>query len=181
MTHYQTMWQHIRRSPYQAMAAILIMMLTFLAVSVFAILIIGSTKVITYFESKPQVTAFFKDTAHQTDIDSLKNDLLATGKISSVKFVSKQEALTIYRQQNKSDPLLLDLVTADILPASLDISATNIADLGDLSTYLKNSPAVQEVVYQQDVVSSLTKWTNAVRIIGIVLIALLAIVSIFIM
>lgn len=179
--HLHTMWQHIRRSPYQAMAAILIMMLTFLAVSVFAILVIGSTKVITYFESKPQVTAFFKDSANEAQIEALKNDLLATGKIAGVKFVSKDQALQIYRQQNKNDPLLLDLVTADILPASLEISAVNISQLSNISSFLKSSSIVAEVVYQQDVVSALTSWTNAIRIIGVILIAVLAIVSIFIM
>lgn len=175
------MWQHVRRSPYQALAAILIMMLTFLAVSVFSIIIIGSTKVINYFESKPQVTAFFKDDARQDAIDSLKNDLQATGKVASLHYVSKDEALKIYREQNKNDPLLLELVTADILPASLDISANNIQDLTDLSNYLKNSSAVDKVVYQKDVVSALTQWTNAVRIIGIILITILALVAIFIM
>lgn len=175
------MWNHIRRSPYQATAAILIMLLTFLAVSVFTILIIGSSRVITYFESKPQVTAFFKDDAKQSDIDVLKSDLQSTGKVSSMKFVSKEEALQIYREQNKNDPLLLELVTADILPASLEISAYNLSDLSELSTFIKNNPAVSEVVYQKDVVSALTTWTNAIRIIGVILIALLSLVSIFIM
>lgn len=175
------MWNHIRRSPYQALAAILIMMLTFLAVSVFTILIIGSSKVITYFESKPQVTAFFKDDAKQDSIESLKTDLAATGKVSTMKYVSKDDALKIYREQNKNDPLLLELVTADVLPSSLEISANNLQDLPDLSVYLKNNPAVQEVVYQKDVVAALTTWTNAIRIIGVLLIGLLSLVSIFIM
>src|SRR5258708_29429629 len=144
--HWDTMWNHIRRSPYQALAAILIMMLTFLAVSVFTILIIGSSKVITYFESKPQVTAFFKDDAKQDAIDSLKNDLTATGKVSSMKFVSKQQALQIYREQNKNDPLLLELVTADVLPASLEISANNLQDLPAISQSLNGNAIVQEVV-----------------------------------
>lgn len=175
------MWSHIRRSPYQAMAAILIMVLTFLAVSVFTILIIGSSKIITYFESKPQVTAFFKDEATSAQIDSLENSLKASGSVSSIKFVSKNDALQIYRQQNKNDPLLLELVTADVLPASLEISATNISDLPAISTYLQRDQSVQEVVYQKDVVSALTTWTNAIKIIGILLIGLLSIVSIFIM
>ena len=179
--HTQTMWQHVRRSPYQAMAAILIMMLTFLAVSIFSIIIIGSTKVISYFESKPQVTAFFKDETKQADIDSLKNDLQATGKVAALHYVSKDDALKIYKEQNKSDPLLLELVTADILPASLDISANNLQDLTDLSNYLKNSPIVDKVVYQKDVVSALTQWTNAVRIIGLILVAILSLVAVFIM
>src|SRR5579872_3720157 len=173
----KTMFKHLRRSPYQAMAAILIMMVTFLAVSVFSILFIGSEKILSYFESKPQVTAFFKDTARQSDISTLETTLKGTGKVASMKFVSKQEALKIYQQQNKGDPLLLELVTADILPASLEISGVNISDLPSISAALSQSPIVQEVVFQKDVVSSLTTWTQAIRIIGISLIIILAVVS----
>ncbi|MGH7246292.1 MAG: cell division protein FtsX [Candidatus Levyibacteriota bacterium] len=181
MTHLKTTWAHVRRSPYQALAAVLIMMLTFLAVSVFTFLIIGSSKIISYFESKPQVTAFFKDDASQSSITALQKQLQSSEKVASIKYVSKDEALKIYRQQNKSDPLLLELVTADILPASLEISAVQIGDLPDISNSLKNNSIVQEVVFQQDVVSTLTKWTNAIRMLGIGLIVVLSVVSIFIM
>ena len=100
---------------------------------------------------------------------------------SSIKFVSKKEALEIYRQQNKDDPLLLDLVTADILPASLEISAVRIEDLSGISDLLKSSPIVEEVIFQKDIVSTLVSWTNAARRIGIALIVVLSLVSIFIM
>lgn len=175
-----TTWHHIRRSPYQATAAILVMMLTFLAVSIFSFVAIGSSRIIAYFESKPQVTAFFKDEAKQENIDALREQINATGKVASIKFVSKKEALSIYREQNKNDPLLLELVTADILPASLEISTKQIGDLGSISELLKKSNVVQEVIFQKDVVATLTAWTNALRQTGIVLIVLLSFVSIFI-
>ena len=181
MKHIKTTWTNIRRSPYQAIAAILIMMLTFLVISFFTFLIVGSSKIVNYFESKPQVTAFFKNEAKQNDINKLENDLQSTGKIATVKFVSKGEALKIYREQNKNDPLLLDLVTADILPASLELSALKIEDLYSISDALKNSPIVQEVVFQKDVVSTLTAWTAALRKIGLSLIVVLSVVSMFIM
>lgn len=181
MKAVKTSLKHIRRTPYQALAAICIMMLTFLAISVFAFIVFGSSAVISYFESKPQVTAFFKDEAQQAEIDALKQSLEQTGKISSVRFVSKEQALQIYKDQNKDDPLLLDLVTEDILPASLEISTYKIEDLSPISDTLKSSPAVSEVVYQKDVIDTLTVWTNAIRIIGVTLIAVLALVSIFIM
>ncbi|MDE2025079.1 MAG: ABC transporter permease [Patescibacteria group bacterium] len=179
--HMQTAWHHVRRSPYQSLAAVLIMVLTFLTVSVFTLLIVGSHTIISFFESKPQVTAFFKDEAQKSDIDTLKNQLQATGKVASMKYVSKDEALQIYKQQNKNDPLLLELVTADILPASLEISTYNINDLGAIADTLKTVPAVQEVVYQKDVVTTLESWTTALRRIGAALIVILAGVSIFIM
>lgn len=180
-THLQTAWTHIRRSPYQALAAIMIMVVTFLAVSVFAILIIGSSKIISYFESKPQVTAFFYDTATPAQINQLENQLQATGEVSQMKFISKENALRIYKAQNKNDPLLLDLVTADILPASLEISTYNLSDLPTISASVKSNPVVQEVVFQKDVVSTLTTWTNTIRILGVVLIAVLSVVSVLIM
>lgn len=176
-----TTWRNIRRSPYQALAAILIMTLTFLVVSFFTFLLVGSSKIINYFESKPQVTAFFKNEAKQSDINDLESKLAATNKTSSIKFVSKQDALKIYKEQNKNDPLLLDLVTADVLPSSFEISAVKIEDLSGISDMLKKSPIVSDVIYQKDVVSTLTSWTGAIRKIGIVLIVLLSLVSIFIM
>jgi cell division transport system permease protein len=181
MSFIKSAWKNIRRSPYQAMAAILIMTLTFLAISFFTFILVGSSKVINYFESKPQVTAFFRNEAKQTDINQLQSQLQATGKIASIKFVSKDDALKIYREQNKNDPLLLDLVTADVLPSSFEISTVKIEDMGAISNALNKSALVSDVIYQKDVVSTLTSWTGAMRKIGLVLIVLLSLVSIFIM
>jgi cell division transport system permease protein len=181
MKTIKSSWKQIRRTPYQALTAIFIMMLTFLSITVFSFLVFGSSIVIKYFESKPQVTAFFKDEAKPEEIKQLSDNLNQTGKISSVRFVSKKEALQIYKEQNKNDPLLLDLVTEDILPASLEISTKQIDDLSTVSDALKGSPIVSEVIYQKDIVQTLSRWTNAIRIIGTTIIVTLAMVSIFIM
>lgn len=181
MKSRKSAWKNIRRSPYQAMAAILIMTLTFLAVSFFIFILVGSSQIISYFESKPQVTAFFKNEAAQADINALENELSDTGKVSTIKFVSKEDALKIYKEQNKNDPLLLDLVTADVLPSSFEISALKIEDLASISDMIKKSDIVSDVIYQKDVVSTLTSWTNAIRKIGILLVVLLSLVSVFVM
>lgn len=178
--HIQTVSKYIRRSPYQAIAASLIMSLTFLTVSVFAILTIISIKAISYFETRPQLSVFFKQEASQADVDSLRHQLESTGKTKSIKFVSKEEALAIYKQQNKEDPLLLELVTSDILPASLDIQATDAQYLSDLAQAAKSSKSVDEVVFQKDIVDTLIKFTNGLRQIGLVIIGILVLVSVFV-
>lgn len=181
MKSIKTMLRNVRRSPYQALAAVLIMMLTFLTISFFVFLLSGSSRIVSFFESKPQVTAFFKNEAKQKDMDDLIRRVKEGGMVASVKFVSKQQALEIYREQNKDDPLLLDLVTADILPASLEISTFKIEDLSGVSKVLKSSPIVSEVIYQKDIIATLVAWTSAVRKIGIALIVVLSFVSLFIM
>lgn len=181
MVFLKTMWRHVRRSPYQAFAAIFIILQTFLVVSIFTVVVYGSARIINYFESLPQVIAFFKSETKQESIDALRDSFLTSGKVSKIHFVSKQEALKIYEEKFKDDPLLLEFVTADILPASLEISAVNIDDLASISQTLKNSTLVKEVVFPEEVVSNLKDWTSALRKIGIALSAVLAVDSIFLM
>ncbi len=176
------MWRHIRRSPYQAFAAVLIISQTFFVISIFSLILYIFSQTITYFESKPQVTAFFKNEAKQENIDAVKDQVMATGKVTKLRFVSKQEALNLYKQQNKDDdPLLLDLVSADVLPASLEVSTQKLDDLSTVFTVFKDSVFIQKVVYQKDIISILKSWTDALRRIGAALIIVLAIDSVLIM
>jgi cell division transport system permease protein len=181
MSAVKTTIKHIRRTPYQALASIFIMTLTILAISVFAFIVFGSSVAIKYFESKPQVVAFFKDEATQDDITQLQHSLVATGKVASVKFVSKKDAVQIYNKQNKDDPLLKEFVSESILPESIEVSTYNIEDLKPISDALKTNPHVDTVIYLEDVVSTLTSLTNGVRMVGLILIVVLALVSVFIM
>jgi len=180
MKAFTNTWTHIRRSPYQSFAAVLTLFLTILLTGLFLITTLVSSMVLQYFESKPQITVFFTDTSTPAVAQQLTTDLENTGKVASVKYISKDDALAIYRTQNKNDPLLLEMVTADILPASLEISASEPQYLAELEPLLKRAQGVEEVVYQRDVVDTLLRWTNAIRWIGGTLIVLLFFNSILI-
>ena len=118
---WKTAKRNIRRTPYQAMAASMVMFLTFLTLLLFLLLAIGSQKILQHYESKPQAIAFFKDNTTQSDIQTIQDALKKTDKVTALKFISKEEALDIYRERNQNNPTLLELVTASILPASLEI------------------------------------------------------------
>lgn len=178
--HLKTAWTHIHRSPYQALAAVIIMFLAFFVASVTVLVASGSQAILAYFETKPQVTAFFKDEVGLDQVDILKAKLAQTSKISQTKYISKEEALAIYREQNKDDPLLLEMVTANILPASLEVSATNLAFLGEVAQILREEPGVEEVIFQEDIVSALKTWTSTLRKFGTILIGFLGLVSILV-
>lgn len=173
-------WQHIRRSPYQAAAAIMIMTLTLFVALSFFLISVGSQKLLTYLEQKPQVIAFFNDTVTSPDqVADLKAKLEETGKTASVKFVSKDQALEIYKERNKGDPLLLELVSANTLPASLEVSAKNVADLPTLYDTLKGATNVEEISYQRDVVDTLIGVLDKIRKFGLGLVSFLVATSLF--
>lgn len=180
MKLFATTWMHVRRSPYQALAAIISMFLTLLLAGIFFLASVASIYILQYFEGKPQITVFFNDKAGAAEAQALKKTLEETGKTANVEYVSKEDALAIYREQNKNDPLLLEMVTADILPASLEITATDPKYLGELEPTIRQAQAVDEVVFPKDVVNTLIAWSEAIRLVGGILAGLLAIDSILI-
>jgi len=74
----------------------------------------------------------------------------------------------------------LEMVTANILPASLEVSTTSISYLGEIAQILRQESGVEEVIFQEDVVRSLHEWTNVLRKVGVGLIATLGGVSLLI-
>lgn len=175
---FLTAWRNLRRSPFQSFAATVTMWLNFLVATslVFLVLIFGS--LLNHFESRPEVTAFLKDDLSLAKITQLKEELESLVVTKEVRFVSKEEALKIYREQNKDSPLLLEMVNSSILPASLEVSAISPDHLTDIAEALKNEvDLVEEVVFMEDVVKNLSFWARIVRNGGLVLVGLLTVVS----
>ena len=167
----------LRRSPYQALAAALAMSLTFFIASIFVILIIGGQIVLNFIEQRPQVIAFFKDDVNETQINGIVDSLRATNLTKEIKFVSKEEALAIYRERNKDEPLLLESVTADFLPASIDVSVRRAQDINEITKLLKDKPEVERVITPQNLVDQLVKWTKTIRVGGIIFVSTLLSIS----
>jgi cell division transport system permease protein len=142
--------------------------MTLFLASVFFLLAAGSQAILRFFETRPQVNAYFSAdyVPQSTEIDQIKARLESTGLVSDFKYISKDDALTLYRDLNKSDPLLLEAVTAQMLPASLEISAKNPQDLKILADTVHHEKGIEDVRFAEDIVTSLTQWTNSVRIIG---------------
>lgn len=169
-----TTYKHMRRTPYQALSAVAVLSLTFFIATIYFLVMTGSEKILRYFETRPQVTVFFQDEATDDQIDILREKLTGHEGVSQTTFISKEEALEIYKEQNKDEPLLLEMVTADILPASLEISATDVSYLSQIAKIASDEEGVEEVVFQEDVINALTSWTRAIRIAGVALLSFLA-------
>ncbi|RJP46438.1 MAG: FtsX-like permease family protein [Armatimonadetes bacterium] len=180
MNYINIVKRNIRRTPYQALAALMVMIFTFLTLSVSILLGSGSQQILRFYESKPQAIVFFKDGTTDADVEAIKNSLNQTEKITDFKYVSKEDALQIYRERNKDNPMLLELVTANILPASLEISTKAPEDLKFIAEIVRKEPVAEDVVFPEDVVLSLTRATTFIRTIGMGVAGFLLIFSLLI-
>lgn len=167
----------MRRSPYQALAAVLVLFLTFFLGFSLVLFLLGSHKALQYFESRPQVTAFFTKDTTLGELQVYEQQMRALPSVQDVTLITQEEALEIYKEQSGNDPVLLELVTADILPPSLEVSAKNIDDLGEIAEQMKTFAGIDEVVYQGDVVESLRLWTRTLRQVGLGVLALFTFTS----
>lgn len=158
--------RNIRRTPFQAIAASMVMFLTFFALLVFLTVGAGSEQTLKYFESKPQAIAFFKEGTTQQDVSAIENALNQENRVSGTKYVSKEMALKKYQEANKDQPLLTELVSASILPASLEISTKSPEDLSVIADILAKEPVVEQVFLPKDVIKNLISVSRVIRIVG---------------
>jgi cell division transport system permease protein len=167
----------IRRSPYQSILSVFIVTITFFIAYCFSLLSFGSAKILSFFETQPQVIAFLKLEAETSELDKISQKMKSKTYVKEVKVVTQKEALQIYQEENKGDPLLLELVTEEILPASIEVAAADAKSLDLIKNDLKSENSVEEVALQEDVVGNLIRWTNALRVAGLFLLITLTITS----
>ncbi|HOX96155.1 MAG TPA: permease-like cell division protein FtsX [Candidatus Woesebacteria bacterium] len=187
----KTAIRNIRRSPYQALSAIFIVSLTIFIVGIFSLVTVASQQILNNFETRPQIIAYLKDGHTTEQVGGLISSLNTTEGVKKAVYISKEDALKLYKESVGNDPVLLGtvtdwgIVTADILPASVEITATNPDAFKSIAVTLEKSDIVsvtpqgnKEIDYPQDVITELTKWTNAIRIGGLALVIALTLVAI---
>lgn len=188
--HFRTALDYIRRSPFQALTALFVLALTFFVATLVSVLVYSSSKLITYFETRPQVIAFLKDGITDTDVASLQHKLESNIHIKDIKYVSKEEALSIYKKATSDNPLLGQLVSPSIFPASLEFSVTDLSFAQGIIDQVKGESIVDSVGFTaalggetslKDVVGRLRTITTYVRIGGIVFVGLLAVTSLVVL
>ena len=182
----KTAFSSIRRSPFQAAAAIFVLTITFFIVTMLATLVYSSDRVLKYFETRPQVIAFLEDDISAKDVSALQVKLGNDERIKDVVYVSKDEALVIYKEATVDNPLLSELVSPSSFPASLEFSLADLSYAEDIIDEIGNEEIVNEVGFTaniggraelKDAVSRLRMITKYFRIGGVVFVGVLMFTS----
>jgi cell division transport system permease protein len=127
-----------------------------------------------------------KDGVTAEQVSALQNKLTADERVKEVHYVSKEEALSIYKNATSDNPLLSELVSPTIFPASLEFSVSNLSFAQTIIDEVKKEAVVGQVGFTaslggektlQDVVSRLKNIILYVRIGGGVFVGLLTATS----
>lgn len=159
------------------LSSLLVLVLTFFSIAIFTVFAFYSHFAIKYLEQSPQIFLYFTDEATEKYILEVKQKLLKSDKVSTVTYTSKDKALESYISANKENPLLLESISANIFPASLDIKATDISYFDDILTSVKGVKDVESVDFQKVVVDRLKEISSKSKIVGLSLVSLLLTMS----
>ena len=153
---------------------LVVMTLTFLVFGLFVLIEVLSQTALSKLEKEATVTMFFRDDFGESQILALKSQIEKDERVHSVKYVSKNDAFDIFKELNKDEPLLLESVTASVLPASLEVRAVKVSLLNVLSGEYSTLDGVEGVKFFKDIIERFNFWRGVLSLaVGAVLAILL--------
>jgi len=170
-------WHNIKKEKLLSVSNLLVMTSTFLLLGVFINIVVFSQTALKYLENQAQITIFFKDEFTEEKIKTYQSELHNDPRIMDVSYVSKEDALRIFREMNKDEPILLENISASVLPASLEVKTKDITQLKNISEEFIQKEGVEDVQFFEDVIQRFSVWSRTVYIIGFILVLVFLIVS----
>ncbi|MCL4406031.1 MAG: permease-like cell division protein FtsX [Patescibacteria group bacterium] len=181
-------FQNFWRNNLVSFATILVLLL---AVVVFqGMVIFGEIgkQAINAVQDKIDISVYFVSNAPEDEILKLKEALLTLSEVKSVDYISKDEALELFKERHADDPTISQAIgelEENPLRASLNIKAKNPNQYSLIASFLENDSSksvIQEVSYSQNqvVIDRLAKILSLGRRTAAVLTLAFAIVAIII-
>lgn len=178
---FGTSFQHIRRNPWLSVASITVIMLAFFLSSMFGALLYGSNIILDYLETQSHIYTFFKSGTEEEYILQVQKDINNYLKPEVVEYTSEDAALEEFKEAYSDNPLILESITNDVLPASLGIRAKEIEEIPQILNYLNDlqekDGKIETIKYREDVTARIQKISEIIRIAGITIVSFLVAVS----
>jgi cell division protein FtsX len=170
--------KNIRRTPFQSISMFMIQFFSafLLLVSVSSTILLVA--IFNKIETQIPINVYFETTADEKIILDLREQLLSSGKTSSVQYWDKKKAYEFYKNQNQNNPLLLEMTSEENFPPSLEIQARRPDHLFEIAEFFEDKEGVDEVQFEKKTVQRLVTVTNVLRTSILILAGYLAIMSI---
>jgi cell division transport system permease protein len=175
-------WQGFWRNAAMSLAATATMTLMLLLLAGFWIIQAGFLASLSYVEDKVGVVADLNDGIKDADLHDLMTRLDAMPEVRSVEYISKDEALTKYREERAAQGQddLTTYLPENPLPASLDVKLRKPDDYRTVASFLEVEPIVAKVENIQDTTDRLVSITTFLRTFGVVLLGVIGAIVLFI-
>lgn len=174
----------LRRSGWGGLASTATIAASFLIIGVFLLISFNLSTLISRWKEEVQVTVFLKDGLSSGLITSLREKVSKQEAIRSLSYVTKEQALSDFKQDLRHQEGLLEGLGYNPLPASFQIQVRepyqSPQKLQELAQRLRKLEGVEDVLYGQEWIERISLIRHLLRLAAMGLGGLLLLASILI-
>lgn len=147
----------------------LLMSITAVTTTFICLLVLGAAMLVSFHvegiigsvRQDVSVEAFFPQDVSQEQMDQVRSKVEGYPEVSSVNFVSQEEALQNFKQTFKEKPELYSNLGSNVLPASLQIQLAEAQEADAVAQKLEGEGfAAQDLSYPQQTIERLNEVTD---------------------
>ena len=179
---FKRAWQGFWRNALMSLAATLTMVLMLMLLAGFFVLQNVLLASLSFVEQKVEVVAYVENTATQDQVDTLVAEIGAMPQVTSVEFISRDEALARFReaQQAQGHEDLSKYLESNPLYASVNVRLSDPSKLDSVTRALDNDPIVRNVLNIDALVDRVLTVTGFVRTAGVAMVGIVGLIVLFI-
>ncbi|TSC73073.1 MAG: cell division protein [Parcubacteria group bacterium Gr01-1014_38] len=179
---------HYWRNIWLSLAATGVLLLTLAMLALLLIVTVVGRESLKAIEAKVDVTVFMADTATDEVILAIKADLEGRADITSVQYVTKEQALATFEAHHRANPIIaqaLQELGENPLQASLIVKAESPQAYPQIAESLKSpkyQPYIGKVTFEdnREVIVRLSAVLRTLRRIGLILTIAIAAIAVLV-
>jgi len=185
---FRSAWQSFSRDGGSIAANIFILVMTVSVITSLFLFKDISQFLIYSLEEKVDVSVYFKYEVPEEDILDVRDDIFKISEVKEVEYVSKEEALEVFTERHKDDPLLMESlaeVGTNPFLAALNIKAYQASQYQSVVAFLEGADftdSIEKIDYHErkPVIDRIFSLTSTLNKFGIAISLILVIVAILV-
>lgn len=176
--------QNIRQDVFINLVTVSTIAITLLILSTFWLCFLNLNSFLQKWGEKIQITAYLDEEASPEQLQELQERVLSIEGVKELSFISKDQALKLFREQLEGQNGLLDGLNSNPLPASWEIQLQkdfqNSERAAEIIGKLKDFKEISDLQYGQEWVERFSTFLNLLRLAAFFIGGLLVLATIFI-
>lgn len=174
-------FKSLRRNKTICFASIITVIITFFVLGIFVLITKNVGLALNDVQSKVELKVFLKDDIKLIEQREVEIKLHELPGVKDVQYESKEQAFTSFQESTKDNKGLLEgySLEKNPFPASFIVKLADPSDAEAVTNAVKDLPGVESIGNQQDLINTITKVVNGIKVVGAVLFIILVGVAIF--
>ena len=164
-----------------SLASIGVLVSCMLLIGAAALLSVNVSSIVDAVEDQSEAIVYLEDGLDDAAVEEVRDGLIATGKVATIEFISKEDALHAMMESMGVDGMLFEAYKKENnLPDSFRITFDDVSDLENTVMHIEALLGVDSVSALTEVAEVITGVKNMAYVGGTIIIGLLIVVSLMI-